>query len=79
MYTKGPTMSKESTAQDHGCDPLGAGQFRMAPSGDIVDGAERDRRLGAREMRAPIDGVFGLTWEQIEAKTGGRITRCETV
>lgn len=31
---------------DHGCDPLGNGQYRMVPSGDIVDAAERDRRLG---------------------------------
>jgi hypothetical protein len=30
---------------DYGCDPLGDGNFRMVPSGDIVDSAERDRRL----------------------------------
>jgi hypothetical protein len=31
--------------QDYGCDPLGDGAFRMVPSGDIVDLAERNRRL----------------------------------
>jgi hypothetical protein len=31
---------------DYGADPLGNGMFRMVPSGDIVDSAERNRRLG---------------------------------
>lgn len=30
---------------DHGADPVGDGTFRMVPSGDIVDFAERNRRL----------------------------------
>ena len=30
---------------DYGADPVGDGTFRMVPSGDIVDGAECDRRL----------------------------------
>lgn len=30
---------------DYGADPLGEGRFRMVPSGDIVDRAERNRRL----------------------------------
>jgi hypothetical protein len=30
---------------DHGADPVGDGTFRMVPSGDIVDHAERNRRL----------------------------------
>lgn len=30
---------------DYGADPLGDGTFRMVPSGDIVDFAERCRRL----------------------------------
>ncbi len=30
---------------DTGADPLGDGSFRMVPSGDIVDLAERNRRL----------------------------------
>ena len=30
---------------DYGCDPLGDGSYRMVPSGDIVDYAERCRRL----------------------------------
>jgi hypothetical protein len=31
---------------DHGSDPLPDGTFRMFPSGDIVDFAERNKRLG---------------------------------
>lgn len=31
---------------DYGADPLGDGTFRMVPSGDVVDGTERNRRLG---------------------------------
>lgn len=31
---------------DHGADPLGDGRFRMIPSGDVVDYAERCMRLG---------------------------------
>jgi len=30
---------------DYGADPLGDGNFRMIPSGDIVDAAERNKRL----------------------------------
>lgn len=31
---------------DYGADPLSDGRFRMVPSGDIVDLAERNKRLG---------------------------------
>lgn len=31
---------------DYGSDPVGDGTFRMVPSGDIVDYAERCKRLG---------------------------------
>lgn len=34
-----------SAPGDYGSDPLGDGTFRMVPSGDIVDYAERCRRL----------------------------------
>ena len=34
-----------SKAGDYGADPLGDGTFRMVPSGDVVDHAERCRRL----------------------------------
>jgi hypothetical protein len=30
---------------DYGADPMGNGMFRMVPSGDIVDFAERCKRL----------------------------------
>jgi len=34
---------------DYGADPIGDGTFRMVPSGDIVDFAERNRRLNSRK------------------------------
>lgn len=37
---------------DHGADPLGNGKFKMVPSGDVVDKAERDRRL-KESVKAP--------------------------
>lgn len=33
---------------DYGADPIGDGNFRMVPSGDIVDWDERCRRLAGR-------------------------------
>jgi hypothetical protein len=32
-------------AGDYGADPLGNGSFKMIPSGDVVDLAERNLRL----------------------------------
>lgn len=37
-----------SRVGDYGADPLGDGTFRMIPSGDVVDFAERNRRLAAK-------------------------------
>lgn len=34
-----------SRVGDHGSDPLGDGTYRMVPSGDVVDYAERCKRL----------------------------------
>ena len=39
---------KLSTIGDYGCDPIGDGTFRMVPSGDIVDFAERNKRLAKK-------------------------------
>lgn len=33
------------SGKDHGADPIGNGQFRMVPSGDIVNLEERNKRL----------------------------------
>ena len=40
------TAINTSKKGDYGADPLGGGKFKMVPSGDIVDYAERCRRLG---------------------------------
>ena len=58
---------------DYGCDPIGNGMFRMVPSGDVVDRNERDSRL---PKRASIkNDCFGLSWEEIEKKQGGKLKR----
>ncbi len=60
--------------KDYGADPLGNGMFRMVPSGDVVDAAEKERRLAGNRRNVKND-CFGLSWEQIEAKQGGRLKR----
>ena len=47
MQNKAYVSRKVDTirAGDYGADPIGDGKFRMAPSGDVVDREERDRRL----------------------------------
>jgi hypothetical protein len=60
-FTTGPDGTVIHRAQlpprvpgkDYGADPVGDGTFRMVPSGDIVDHAERNRRLapGAETLR----------------------------
>lgn len=42
-YVSRPIVRRQG---DYGADPLGDGTFRMVPSGDVVDYAERCRRLG---------------------------------
>lgn len=39
-------------AGDYGADPIDNGMFRMMPSGDVVDLAERNQRLGKGPTRA---------------------------
>lgn len=58
---------------DYGCDPLGNGKFKMVPSGDIVDAAERDKRLPKRTERRY--DIFGLSWGELERKQGGKLNR----
>lgn len=43
--TSAREMIDISKQGDYGADPIGDGTFRMVPSGDIVDFAERNRRL----------------------------------
>jgi len=48
---------------DYGADPLGGGKFKMVPSGDIVDYAERCKRLAKDSLPEPIpvDDAFQVT------------------
>lgn len=43
-----PSHVDTTTPGDHGADPLGDGNFRMVPSGDIVTYDERCKRLATR-------------------------------
>lgn len=48
MHNNGHLVRETIThvpGKDFGSDPIGDGTFRMVPSGDIVDFAERNRRL----------------------------------
>jgi hypothetical protein len=59
-----PIKPKE---KDYGSSPVGDGTFKMVPSGDVVDAAERDRRL-PRPKFDNKERIMGMTWEQIQAK-----------
>jgi hypothetical protein len=39
------SITSLEAGKDYGADPVGDGTFRMVPSGDIVDYAERCKRL----------------------------------
>ena len=65
-------MKSENT-KDYGADPLGNGNFRMIPSGDIVGRTERDARLARK--REVVNDCLGISWEQIERMQGGKLTR----
>jgi hypothetical protein len=45
MLVDRPTVNRGYYGFDTGADPLPDGKFKMYPSGDIVDLAERNRRL----------------------------------
>ncbi len=49
---------KITPGQDYGCDPVGKNEagvfmFRMVPSGDIVDGEEKEARLRSLKKDQP--------------------------
>lgn len=44
--TYSPNTIKRIAGKDYGCNPLGNGQFKMLPSGDIVNYDEMKKRLG---------------------------------
>lgn len=48
------TRTVKIAAGDYGADPIGDGTFRMVPSGDIVDFAERCRRLPQPSLKGKL-------------------------
>ena len=61
--------------KDYGSDPLGDGKFKMVPSGDIVTREERDKRMAMMGRHHVKNDCLGMSWEQIEAKQGGKLYR----
>jgi hypothetical protein len=68
-------MEQIEILKDFGADPIGDGNFKMAPSGDIVTRQERDKRLEQYKRRHVKNDCLGMSWEQIEAKQGGKLYR----
>ena len=50
---------------DYGSDPLGDGKHRMVPSGDIVDNAERSRRMDLYKAGTPYVSPTAQVPEQV--------------
>ena len=60
--------------KDYGADPVGDGTFIMVPSGDIVDFAERNKRLPPVDMENKIDTLIGSkTAMQVNIMQGGKM------
>ena len=55
------------------------GLWRMHPSGDLVDTAEKDRRLAEnakrRRIRPVENQIFGMSWAELERRQGGKLNR----
>jgi mannose-6-phosphate isomerase-like protein (cupin superfamily) len=49
---------------DYGSDPLGGGKFKMIPSGDIVDLAERNRRLASKDANPDLIEMYKQKFEE---------------
>ena len=49
---------------DYGSDPLGGGKFKMIPSGDIVDLAERNRRLASKDANPDLINMYKQKFEE---------------
>lgn len=60
---------------DHGADPLGNGQWRLVPSGQIVGRAEYLAWREGRKQREVRNDCVGLSWSEIESKQGGKLTK----
>jgi hypothetical protein len=62
--------------EDYGFDPLGDGQYKLVPSGKIVDKAGLEEFKKNRPKKAaPKNDCLGLSWEQIERMQGGKLKR----
>ena len=62
------------TMKDYGADPIGDGNFKMVPSGDIVDFKERCKRLPPVDLNNRPSTLFGSkTQWQVELMQGGKL------
>jgi hypothetical protein len=54
---------------DIGYEPLRqVGRFKMYPSGDVVDWEEAKRRCPVNLKPLDDSGIFGHSWDEIQAK-----------
>jgi hypothetical protein len=60
---------------DHGADPLGSNQWRLAPSGEIVDRAGYDAWKASRPKVIRQNDCLGMSWSEIERMQGGKLRR----
>jgi len=59
---------------DYGFDHHGPGQWKLVPSGEIVDKAGLDAWRASRPKRpAPRNDCLGLSWDEIERMQGGKL------
>lgn len=65
-----------NTRPDYGHNGRGAdGLFTMCPSGDRVTKEECERRLAHSRRPKPADDIMGMSWDELEAKQGGKLNR----
>ena len=65
---------------DYGFDPLGNGQWRLVPSGTIVnkDGLENFKSNRKRKFPEVKNDCLGLSWDQIERMQGRKLKRIKS-
>ena len=60
---------------DYGADPLGNGQWKLHPSGQIVDrqGYEEWKRTKPKSGRIVVNDILGMSWTELEMMQGGKL------
>lgn len=61
--------------EDYGFDPAGPGQWKLHPSGRIVnkEGLEEFKRTRVTRMTHVRNDILGMSWTELENKQGGKL------